>query len=70
MPTFPGTGLVDHWMDFLTPVGLGGLWLAYFFWELGRRPLLPIHDSWQRQAVHLRHINEEEEAREEALSHG
>lgn len=70
MPAFPGTTIAEHWMDFLMPLGLGGLWFAYFFWELGRRPLLPAHDPNQRQALHLRHIDEEDEAREEAMSHG
>jgi hypothetical protein len=70
MPAFPDTTLADHWMDFLAPVGLGGLWLANFLWELGRRQLLPQHDHSREQAVHLRHIDEEEEAREEVLAHG
>jgi hypothetical protein len=30
------------WMDFVTPVGIGGVWLASFLWILGRRPLLPL----------------------------
>jgi hypothetical protein len=25
-------------------VGLGGLWLTFFLWQLQRRPLLPVHD--------------------------
>ncbi len=69
-PAFPGTTLAEHWMDFLTPVGLGGLWLADFLWELGRRPPLPDHDASRDQAVRLRHVDEEEEALEEALGHG
>ena len=43
--------LADHWMDFLTPLGIGGIWFAYFFWELGRRPLLPPHDPDQRSGA-------------------
>ena len=34
MPNFPGTTIADHWMDFLTPLAVGGLWLAYFLWQL------------------------------------
>jgi hypothetical protein len=30
------------WMDFVTPVGIGGVWLASFLWILRRRPLLPV----------------------------
>jgi hypothetical protein len=33
-----------HWMDLLAPVALAGLWLALYFRELGRAPLLPLHD--------------------------
>ncbi len=69
-PAFPDTVLADHWMDFLTPLAVGGLWLADFLWELGRRPLVPGRDPSRDQAVRLRHLDEEEEALEEALSHG
>jgi hypothetical protein len=30
------------WMDFITPVGIGGVWLASFLWILRRAPLLPM----------------------------
>jgi hypothetical protein len=69
VPAFPGTTIGEHWMDFLTPIAVGGLLLANFLWELGRKPLLPGHDVSRIQAVHLRHIDEEDEALEEALSH-
>jgi hypothetical protein len=32
------------WLDFVAPVGIGGLWLAFFFWQLERKPLLPLGD--------------------------
>jgi hypothetical protein len=25
-------------------VAVGGLWLAAFFWQLGTRPLVPVHN--------------------------
>ncbi len=56
-------------MDFLTPVGLGGLWLANFLWELKRAPLLPRYDPNQTAAVHLRE-EEAEMARAEEVLHG
>ena len=31
-------------MDVAALVGLGGLWLAFFTWQLGKRPLIPIND--------------------------
>lgn len=36
-----GKGFAPHWLDVATPLGLGGLWMAAFARELGRRPLLP-----------------------------
>jgi hypothetical protein len=37
-------GLFVHWLDIIIPLGMGGLWFAYFFYNLKRRPLLPIYD--------------------------
>jgi hypothetical protein len=65
MPAFPDTGVAEHWMDFLTPIGVGGLWLAYFCWQLKRSPIVPLHDPSQEVAVHLRAVDQEEAAREE-----
>ena len=30
------------WLDFVTPIGIGGIWFAGFLWWLGRAPLLPV----------------------------
>jgi hypothetical protein len=54
MPTFKTQGLRVSWMDLTMPVGLIGLWLAYFLTQLEKRPLMP------RNAPHL----------EEVLEHG
>jgi hypothetical protein len=70
MPAFPDTTIADHWMDFLTPLGIGGIWLAFFLWQLGRYPVLPLHDPNRGEAVHLRQTDIEAAAREEALHHG
>ncbi len=32
-----------HWMDILAPIGIGGIWIAVFVWQLKNRPLLPLH---------------------------
>ena len=40
-----------HWMDVLMPIGLGGLWLAYFAYQLKARPLLPIGDPFLGEAL-------------------
>jgi hypothetical protein len=39
------------WMDFAAPVGMGGIWLAYFLIQLGRRPLMPINDPHLAEAL-------------------
>jgi hypothetical protein len=33
-----------HWMDWLLPVGLGGIWMAWFVRNLRRMPLFPLRD--------------------------
>jgi hypothetical protein len=43
-PAFYGERLLVHWMDFITPIAVGGLWLGMFFRELGRQALVPLHD--------------------------
>ncbi len=70
MPNFPGEKLAEHWVDFVTPIGIGGLWLAHFLRQLEKRPLLPLNDYNREAALHLRHLDEEEAAREEAIAHG
>jgi hypothetical protein len=33
-----------HWLDLAAPIGIGGVWLAFFLWQLEERPLLPSQD--------------------------
>ena len=33
---------VAHWLDFVAPLGVGGVWFACFLWLLKRRPLMPL----------------------------
>jgi len=40
-----------HWLDVVAPVGLGGIWIAAFFWQLKQRPLLPLHDPELEEAL-------------------
>jgi hypothetical protein len=46
-----GTGLHLSWMDFVAPLALGGIWLAFFIRQLKQRPLLPIGDPYLEQAL-------------------
>jgi hypothetical protein len=39
------------WMDFLAPIGLGGIWLATYLWQLERRPLMPVGDPHLEEAL-------------------
>jgi hypothetical protein len=32
------------WMDVVAALGIGGVWLAFFAWQLGQRALMPIND--------------------------
>jgi hypothetical protein len=38
------TGLHIHWLDIAASVGVGGLWVAFYLWNLQRRPLVPLYD--------------------------
>ena len=42
-PSFGG-GPSIHWMDLAAPIGIGGLWVAVFLWQLSVRPLMPVHN--------------------------
>ncbi|HKQ99182.1 MAG TPA: hypothetical protein VJT09_00835 [Pyrinomonadaceae bacterium] len=44
------------WMDLIVPFAFGGLWLAFFIWQLNLRPLLPFNDPNFEEAIeHGRH---------------
>ena len=43
-PAFRKGAFGVSWMDFAAPIGLGGVWLAYFLTQLEKRPLMPLHD--------------------------
>lgn len=50
-PEFHEGAFRIHWMDVVMPIGIGGLWLAYFAHQLKSRPLLPIGDPEFEQAL-------------------
>jgi hypothetical protein len=43
-PAFYDQQLRIHWLDFVTPLAIGGFWIAAFFWQLRSRPLVPYRD--------------------------
>lgn len=68
VPAFPAPNLGEHWMEFLTPIGLGGIWFAWFLDRFRRRPVLASNDPNREAAVHLRHLDEEDVEREHAVA--
>ncbi len=44
VPSFHHAKLHIHWMDVLAPIGIGGVWLGVFVWQLRGKPLLPLND--------------------------
>jgi hypothetical protein len=51
VPAFSPAAFRIHWMDLAAPLGLGGLWLAFYARNLAARPLLPIHDPGFEEAL-------------------
>ena len=43
-PAFRQRGLEVYWTDIVAPIGLGGLWIAFFVRHLKSKPLLPAND--------------------------
>lgn len=55
VPSRPGHEASDLWVswtDVAAPVGLVGIWLAYFLTQLGRYRILPEYDPQLAEAVH------------------
>jgi hypothetical protein len=44
VPAFEKAGPRFYLLDFLLPVGIGGIWVGAFVAQLKSRPLLPLHD--------------------------
>lgn len=43
------------WLYITAPLGVGGLWVWFFLWQLKRRPLLPLHDPKLPAAPEVEH---------------
>ncbi len=61
--------LRDLWVDVASVVGVGGLWLAGFLWELRRLPLVASNDPSRATALHLQREAEEERGVPEEAIH-
>jgi hypothetical protein len=50
-PEFYGGHFAVSWMDLVMPFGIGGIWLAFFLYQLKTRPLIPIQDPYLEDAL-------------------
>ena len=58
-PAHPGGGQTDsppasiamYAVYVAAAIGLGGVWLGWFFWQLRQHPLLPVNDPQLAEAV-------------------
>jgi hypothetical protein len=44
-----------HWTDIVVPLAMASGWIALFFWELGKRPLLPAYHPLVPQILEKSH---------------
>jgi hypothetical protein len=44
-------GMVVHWLDVAAPIGLGGVVVAWFLWQLAQVPLIPVREPYLQEAV-------------------
>ena len=56
-PSFIHEHFHISWMDLVAPIGIGGLWLAFFARELSRRPLIPINDPLYETVLEQKHAH-------------
>lgn len=54
-PPFEPSGPIVDWLDVLSVIGFGGLWLAVFAWHLAARPLVPPNDARLQPALEAAH---------------
>jgi hypothetical protein len=50
-PVFRKETSTLHWLDFAVVLGLGGIWLFFFFRNLAARALVPAHDPYFQEAM-------------------
>lgn len=54
-PPFTPAGPNVNWLEVVTLIGIGGVWMATFGWQLGRRPLLAASDPRLSRALEVAH---------------
>jgi hypothetical protein len=43
-PAFSEEHIPFHWLSFVAPIAIGGIWMWLFVAQLKTQPLLPLHD--------------------------
>jgi len=54
-PAFSKEHFQLSWMDVVSPIAFGGLWMAFFVWQLGKRSLIPINDPQYESVLEQAH---------------
>ena len=54
------------WAHLVAPIAFGGLWLAAFAWQLGKRPLMPVNDPDFPDVLEQAHAHHHKEFVEES----
>jgi len=54
VPAFPYHKWI--WLDVIFLIGFGGLWLAFFTWQLSKRSLIPINDPQFESTLEQMHM--------------
>jgi hypothetical protein len=57
IPAFTHEHFHISWMDIVAPIAIGGIWLWVFFWELGKRALIPINDPQFESVMEQQHAS-------------
>jgi hypothetical protein len=55
VPSLEPDGPRFHPLDFFALIGIGGLWVGTFFWQLRKLPVLPLHDPRFEGALQHEH---------------
>jgi hypothetical protein len=65
-PNFSREGFHFSLMYLVAPIGFGGIWLGLFFWELGKRPVMPINDPQFPSVLEQAHAHHTDDFIDEA----
>ncbi len=57
IPAFTHEHFHLSWMDVVAPIGMGGIWLWFFFWQLGKRAMIPINDPQFESVMEQQHAS-------------